>query len=126
MRYWELDICKLIQDEKQINRTLATIQRQIELAERMIEDPLEGRRGEWIAFLKILKLREAEFACYSDMIRNGLQDLPEVERMVLEMWLQDKCDDDYIVEHCCIKNRTELNKIRKIALAKFCKIAMPD
>ena len=126
MRYWNLDVCRLIQEYPQILQTLRTIQHQIELADKMIETPIEGRRGEWIAFKKILELREAEFACYVNMVKSGLQDLPEIERDVLIMWLQDGKSDDYIIEHLCIKSRAELKKIRQIALAKFCKIAMPD
>jgi hypothetical protein len=60
------------------------------------------------------------------MVTLGLQDLPEVERLVLKWWLVDGWDDTAIVEHGGIKNNNELQRIKKIALTKFTNIVMPN
>lgn len=126
MRFWEFDACTLIKQKPQIKATLDTIRRQINLADQMIDHPVWGERGEWKLFKQVLEVREAEFDLYNNMVDVGMRFLPEVERMVLEMWLQEGFEDSYILEHCKIKNLTELKKIKLIAISKFTKAVMPE
>lgn len=127
MRYWTFDVCSLIADYEKNRRTLNTIKDAIKLAEGYVKSPLGATtRGDWEQYLEILQLRESEYGLYCRMVAEGLSDLPEVERLVLRWWLIDKYDDDYIVEHCGIKNTTELNKIKKYAITEFTNIVMPN
>lgn len=127
MRYWTFDVCSLITDYDKNKRTLASILEARRVAKKNIENPIgETSRGDWIQYDKILEIREAEYQMYVDMVVLGMGDLPEVERLVLQMWLWNKCDDVYIVDHCGIKNGEELKKIKKIALTKFTNIVMPN
>ena len=97
------------------------------VAEGYVENPVGSTsRGDWEQYLSILKLRENEYQMYVDMVVLGINDLPEVERLVLKRWLRDGCDDVYIIDHCGIKNGHELSRIKKIALTKFTNIVMPN
>lgn len=127
MRYWTFDVCQLIADYPKNQRTLASILEAKKVAEGYLENPVGATtRGDWELYLKIIELREAEYQMYTDMVYMGLNDLPEVERLVLKWWLIDRCDDVYIVEHAGIENLQELKKIKKIALTKFTNIVMPN
>ena len=127
MRYWTFDVCSLISDYEKNKRTLATIEEALGVARGYIEHPIgETSRGDWEQYVKVLELREAEYQMYVDMVVLGMGDLPEVERLVLRMWLMDNFDDVYIVDHCGIKNGQELQKIKKIALTRFTNIVMPN
>lgn len=127
MRYWSFDVCQLIADYPKNQKTLAAIKEELKTCDKMIENPIgETSRGDWLMMRKILELRETEYTMYTDMVILGLGDLPEVERLVLKMWLIDGYDDVQIVEHCGIKNLVELNKIKKLSLTKFTNITMPE
>ena len=115
MRYWTFDVCGLIGDYEKNRKTLTAI-----------EEIGATTRGDWEQYIKVLTLRENEYRMYCDMVVLGLNDLPEVERLVLRFWLIDHYDDVAIVEHCGIKNLEELKKIKKIALTKFTNIVMPN
>ena len=127
MKYWTFDVCSLIADYEKNKRTLASILEAKRVAQKYIENPIGATsRGDWEQYNAILEIREAEYQMYVDMVALGLNDLPEVERMVLRWWLIDHYDDERIREHCGIKNLVELNKIKKIALTKFTNIVMPN
>lgn len=127
MRYWTFDVCSLIGDFESNKKRLAAIQECMGVAEKYMEHPIgETSRGDWTLYHSVLKIREAEYQMYVDMVILGLNDLPEVERMVLQWWLIDHYDDERIREHCGIKNLTELNKIKKLSLTRFTNIVMPD
>lgn len=127
MRYWTFDVCNLIADFEKNKRTLKAIQDAMRVAKGYYENPIGATsRGDWKQYIDILTLRENEYQMYVDMVRLGLGDLPEVERLVLQFWLIDHYDDVEIVSHCGIKNLEELKKIKKIALTKFTNIVMPD
>ena len=127
MRYWNFDVCQLIADYPKNKRTLASIEVELNTTRKFMENPVAGTdRGDWEVLEKILALREAEYEMYCGMVRIGLGDLPEVERLVLQWWLIDRYDDDYIIDNAGIKSRDELNKIKKIALTKFTNIVMPN
>lgn len=127
MRYWQFDVCNLISDFDKNKRRLASIQEAMALAKEYVEHPIgETSRGDWQLYYQVLELREQEFQMYVDMVMLGMGDLPEVERLVLQWWLIDGYDDERIREHCGIKNITELQKIKKIALTRFTNIVMPD
>ena len=127
MRYWTFDVCNLIADYPKNKRTLNAIQDAMRVAKGYYETPIGATsRGDWKQYIDILTLRENEYQMYVDMVRLGLGDLPEVERLVLQFWLIDHYDDIEIVSHCGIKNLEELKKIKKIALTKFTNIVMPD
>lgn len=127
MRYWTFDVCSLIADYDKNQRVLASILEAKRVAEGYIEHPIGAtERGDWEQYVKILELREAEYQLYVDMVIMGLNDLPEVERLVLKWWLIDNYDDEHIRAHCGIKNLKELNKIKKIALTKFANVVMPN
>lgn len=127
MRYWTFDVCSLIADYEKNRRTLASIQDALRVGRGYIENPIGATsRGDWEQYCAILKLREAEYQLYVDMVARGLGDLPEVERLVLQWWLIGHYDDADIVNHCGIKSLEELKKIKKIALTKFTNIVMPD
>lgn len=97
------------------------------VAKGYIEHPIGSTsRGDWEMYIAVLELREAEYQMYVDMVVLGMGDLPEIERLVLQMWLWDGRDDLYIIDHCGIKNGGELRKIKKIALTKFTNIVMPN
>jgi hypothetical protein len=118
---------QLIADYPKNKRTLATIEVELNTTRKFVENPVAGTdRGDWEVLEKILELREAEYEMYCGMVRIGLGDLPEVERLVLQWWLIDRYDDDYIVDNAGIKNLEELKKIKKIALTKFTNIVMPN
>lgn len=127
MRYWTFDVCGLIADYEKNRRTLASIQDALRVSRGYIEHPIGATsRGDWEQYVRILELREAEYAMYVDMVARGLSDLPEVERLVLQWWLIGHWDDADIVNHCGIKGLEELKKIKKIALTKFTNIVMPN
>ena len=127
MRYWTFDVCNLIADFEKNKRTLKAIQDAMRVAKGYYENPIGSTsRGDWKQYIDVLTLRENEYQMYVDMVRLGLGDLPEVERLVLQFWLIDHYDDVEIISHCGIKNLQELKKIKKIALTKFTNIVMPD
>ena len=127
MRYWTFDVCNLIADYEKNRRTLGAIQEAMRVARGYYENPIGSTtRGDWEMYLKVLSLREAEYQMYVDMVTLGLQDLPEVERLVLQWWLISNHDDIDIIRNCGIKNLEELKKIKKIALTKFTNIVMPN
>lgn len=127
MRYWTFDVCSLIADYEKNKRTLTAIEDAMRVARGYFENPIGSTsRGDWEQYIKILELREAEYQMYVDMVRLGLGDLPEVERLVLEFWLIRHFDDLDIVSQCGIVNLEELKKIKKIALTKFTNIVMPN
>lgn len=127
MRYWTFDVCGLIGDYEKNRKTLTAIEECMKVAKGYYETPIGATtRGDWEQYIKVLTLRENEYRMYCDMVVLGLNDLPEVERLVLRFWLIDHFDDVAIVEHCGIKNLEELKKIKKIALTKFTNIVMPN
>ena len=127
MRYWNFDVVQLIADYEKNRKTLASIVKTRALAEKYVKSPLGATtRGDWEQYIKLLDLRETEYQMYVDMVYLGLNDLPEVERLVIKYWLIDGLDDDRIVTLCGISNRSELTKIKKIALTKFTNIVMPN
>lgn len=127
MKYWTFDVCSLIADYERNKRTLAAIAEAMNVAKGYRENPIGATdRGDWEQYIKILELREAEYQMYVDMVLLGFNDLPEVERLVLQWWLIDNHDDVDIAEHCGIKNVVELNKIKKLALTRFTNIVMPN
>ena len=127
MKYWTFDVCSLIADYERNKRTLAAIAEAMNVAKGYRENPIGATdRGDWEQYIKILELREAEYQMYVDMVLLGFNDLPEVERLVLQWWLIDNHDDADIAEHCGIKNVVELNKIKKLALTRFTNIVMPN
>ena len=127
MRYWTFDVIQLIADYQKNAKTLNVVRVELDATRKFIENPVAGTdRGDWELLEKILELREREYEMYYEMVRLGLGDLPEVERLVLEMWLIERRDDDYIVDHVGIENLEELKKIKKIALTKFTNIVMPN
>ena len=127
MRYWTFDVCELIADYEKNRRTLEAIRSAMRVARGYYENPVGSTsRGDWELYISVLELREAEYQMYVDMVTLGLNDLPEVERLVLQFWLIDHYDDADIVSHCGIKNLEELKKIKKVALTKFTNIVMPN
>lgn len=127
MRYWTFDVCNLIADYEKNRRTLGAIQEAMRVAKGYYENPIgTTSRGDWEQYLKVLTLRENEYQMYVDMVLLGLQDLPEVERLVLQFWLMEHYDDVEIINHCGIASLEELKKIKKIALTKFTNIVMPN
>lgn len=127
MRYWNFDVVQLIADYEKNRKTLAAIQETRRLADKYVKSPIGATtRGDWEQYIKVLDLRETEYQLYVDMVYMGLNDLPEVERLVIKYWLIDRLDDDEIVRQCGIKNLGELVKIKKIALTKFTNIVMPN
>lgn len=127
MRYWTFDVVQLIADYPKNRKTLSAIEVELATTRKFVADPVAGTdKGDWEVLEKILELREAEYEMYCGMVRLGLGDLPEVERLVLEWWLIDRYDDDYIADHAGIANLEELKKIKKIALTKFTNIVMPN
>ena len=127
MRYWTFDVCSLIADYEKNRRTLKAIQEAMTVAKGYYENPIgTTSRGDWKQYIDVLELRQNEYQMYVDMVALGMNDLPEVERLVLQFWLMDHWDDVAIKEHCGIKSLEELKKIKKIALTKFTNIVMPD
>lgn len=127
MRYWTFDVCGLIADYEKNKRTLGAIQEAMRVAKGYYDNPIGATsRGDWKQYLDVLELREAEYQLYVDMVVLGLNDLPEVERLVLQFWLIGHYDDEDIINHCNIKSLEELKKIKKIALTKFTNIVMPN
>ena len=127
MRYWTFDVCNLIADYEKNKRTLGAIQDAKRVAIGYYENPIgTTSRGDWEQYLKVLVLRENEYQMYVDMVTLGMNDLPEVERLVLQFWLIDHYDDVEIINHCGIASLEELKKIKKIALTKFTNIVMPN
>lgn len=127
MRYWTFDVCTLIADYKKNQRTLGAIRQELRTCRKMIENPVGATsRGDWEQLEKVLELREAEYDMYVSMVSLGMNDLPEIERLVLKWWLIDNMDNDYIIEHGGIANSEELRKIKKISLTKFVNIVMPN
>ena len=127
MKYWTFDVCNLIADFEKNKRTLGAIQEAMRVARGYYENPIGSTsRGDWEQYLKVLELRENEYQMYVDMVVLGFNDLPEVERLVLQFWLIDHYDDVEIVNHCGIKNLEERKKIKRVALTKFTNIVMPN
>lgn len=127
MRYWNFDVVQLIADYEKNRKTLAAIQETRRLADKYVKSPIGATtRGDWEQYIKVLDLRETEYQLYVDMVYMGLNDLPEVERLVIKYWLIDRFDDTEIVRRCGIESLAELKKIKKIALTKFTNIVMPN
>ena len=127
MRYWNFDVVQLIADYEKNRKTLAAIQETRRLADKYVKSPIGATtRGDWEQYIKVLDLRETEYQLYVDMVYMGLNDLPEVERLVIKYWLIDRFDDTEIVQRCGIENLAELKKIKKIALTRFTNIVMPN
>ena len=127
MRYWTFDVCNLIADFEKNKRTRGAILEAKRVAQGYYENPIgTTSRGDWEQYLKVLTLRENEYQMYVDMVILGFNDLPEVERLVLQFWLIDHYDDVEIVNHCGIKNLEELKKIKRVAVTKFTNIVMPN
>ena len=127
MKYWTFDVCNLIADFEKNKRTLGAIQEAMRVAKGYYETPIgTTSRGDWEQYIKVLVLRENEYQMYVDMVVLGFNDLPEVERLVLQFWLIDHYDDVEIINHCGIKNLEELKKIKRVALTKFTNIVMPN
>lgn len=127
MRYWTFDVIQLISDYLKNRKTLQAIQETRDLGRKYMKSPIgEQNRGDWEQYLEVLSLKEQEFQLYVDMVLTGLGDLPEIERLVLKYWLIDKLDDVAIIELCGIKNLSELNKIKKMAITEFTNIVMPN
>ena len=127
MKYWTFDVCNLIADFEKNKRTLGAIQEAMRVARGYYENPIgTTSRGDWEQYIKVLVLRENEYQMYVDMVVLGFNDLPEVERLVLQFWLIDHYDDIEIINHCGIKNLEELKKIKRVALTKFTNIVMPN
>ena len=127
MRYWTFDVCNLIADFEKNKRTLGAILEAKRVAQGYYENPIgTTSRGDWEQYLKVLTLRENEYQMYVDMVILGFNDLPEVERLVLQFWLIEHYDDVEIVNHCGIKNLEELKKIKRVAVTKFTNIVMPN
>lgn len=127
MKYWTFDVCNLIADFEKNKRTLGAILEAKRVAQGYYENPIgTTSRGDWEQYLKVLELRENEYQMYVDMVILGFNDLPEVERLVLQFWLIDHYDDVEIINHCGIKNLEELKKIKRVALTKFTNIVMPN
>lgn len=127
MRYWNFDVANLIKDYPKNQKTLNAVQKELKAARKFAENPIgKTTKADWDMMIKILELREAEYIMYTDMVILGFSDLPEVERLVLKLWLIEDYDDEYIVNHTGIKNRGELAKIKKLSLTRFANITMPD
>ena len=127
MKYWNFDVIQLIADYDKNRKTLAAIQETRRLADKYIKSPIGATtRGDWEQYIKVLDLRETEYQLYVDMVYMGLNDLPEVERLVIKYWLIDRFDDSEVCSRCGIENMGELKKIKKIALTKFTNIVMPN
>ena len=127
MRYFTFDVCSLIRDYPRNKRTLAAIQTQVKACDKAIVDPIGNtEKGDWEFLKKRLDRLEAEFQMYVDMVVLGFNDLPEVERLVLQYWLIDNMPDEYIAEHCAIDGVQEVKKIKKIALTRFTNIVAPN
>lgn len=127
MRYWNFDVVQLIADYEKNRKTLAAIQETRRLADKYVKSPIGATtRGDWEQYIKVLDLRETEYQLYVDMVYMGLNDLPEVERLVIKYWLIDRFDDTEIVRRCGIDSLAELKKIKKIALTRFTNIVMPN
>lgn len=127
MKYWNFDVIQLIADYDKNRKTLAAIQETRRLADKYIKSPIGATtRGDWEQYIRVLDLRETEYQLYVDMVYMGLNDLPEVERLVIKYWLIDRFDDSEVLSRCGIENMGELKKIKKIALTKFTNIVMPN
>lgn len=127
MKYWTFDVVQLIADYDKNRKTLAAIQETRRLADKYIKSPIGATtRGDWEQYIRVLDLRETEYQLYVDMVYMGLNDLPEVERLVIKYWLIDRFDDSEVLTRCGIESMGELKKIKKIALTKFTNIVMPN
>ena len=127
MKYWNFDVVQLIADYDKNRKTLAAIQETRRLADKYIKSPIGATtRGDWEQYIRVLDLRETEYQLYVDMVYMGLNDLPEIERLVIKYWLIDRLDDSEVCSRCGIESMGELNKIKKIALTKFTNIVMPN
>ena len=126
MKYWNFDVCALIKDFEKNKRTLASVEKALIVARGYLKNPIGSTTvGETERYIELLELRENEYRLYTDMVILGLNDLPEIERQVLKWWLIDHYSDDRIVYETGIKDVLELNKIKKLALAKFHDVVMP-
>lgn len=127
MRYWKFDVVQLIHDYPKNQKTLNAIKTELNAARKAIESPIGATTsGDWRMMVKILEAREAEYEAYVEMVRLGFNDLPEIERLVLKWGIIEGMDDDYLLEHLDIKNKSELKKIMKISLTRFTNIVMPN
>lgn len=126
MRYWEFDAARLIADYKKNQKTLASIEEALTVARGFLKDDItEDARGETEKYIELLELREKEFQMYTDMVLLGLNELPEIERNVLNWWLIERNNTNTILYKSGIKNEIELEDIKTISLAKFKAIVMP-
>lgn len=127
MKYWTFDVVQLIADYPENQKKLAAILAAKEVALGYLDNPVGATsRGDWEQYLKILELRENEYQLYVDMVVMGINDLPEIERQILKWWLIDRYDDSTIIASLDIKNGTELNKLKKMALTRFTNLVMPN
>lgn len=127
MKYWTFDVVQLIADYPENQKKLAAILEAKRVALGYLENPVGATsRGDWEQYLKILELRENEYQLYVDMVIMGINDLPEIERQILKWWLIDGYDDSTIISSLDIKNGTELNKLKKMALTRFTNLVMPN
>ena len=126
MRYWEFDAARLIADYKKNQKTLASIEEALTVARGFLKDDItDTARGETEKYIDLLELREKEFQMYTDMVLLGLNELPEIERNVLNWWLIERNNTATILYKSGIKNEIELEDIKAISLAKFKAIVMP-
>jgi len=126
MRYWEFDAARLIADYKKNQKTLASIEEALTVARGFLKDDItDTARGETEKYIELLELREKEFQMYTDMVLLGLNELPEIERNVLNWWLIERNNTATILYKSGIKNEIELEDIKAISLAKFKAIVMP-
>lgn len=126
MRYWEFDAARLIADYKKNQKTLASIEEALTVARGFLKDDItDTARGETEKYIELLELREKEFQMYTDMALLGLNELPEIERNVLNWWLIERNNTATILYKSGIKNEIELEDIKAISLAKFKAIVMP-
>lgn len=126
MKYWEFKTQDLIADFDKNKRTLASVLEALGVVNGYVNDPAnEDRQGELEAYKHMLELRRDEYEWYVDMVVLGMNQLPEVERLVLRWWLIDRRRDAEIVELIGCGDVAELNKIKRISLRKFVEIIMP-
>lgn len=126
MKYWEFDAARLIADYNKNQKTLASVEEALIVARGFLKDNItDTARGETEKYIELLELREHEYQLYTDMVLLGMNELPEIERNILNWWLIERKDTETILYNTGIKNEVELNRIKEISLAKFKRIVMP-
>lgn len=127
MRYWAFDVKALIADFNKNKRTLASIEEAITVCRGYLTDSVEEiKTAEIQKYLDQLELKRTEYEWWVDMVILGLNELPEVEREVLSLWLIDHASDRTILTATGIENGYELNRIKNIALGKFHDVVLPN